>query len=90
MSRKIDFQKVKLRDICEIFKTCLLSANDDFDDKSTYIYCFLHENNFWTKISKNGHCVLKTKGVKTRSKYVGSYLIIYIELLILVVLELLK
>ena len=63
MSRKFDFYKVKSRDIHEIFmksskhvKTCFVSANDDFGDKLTYIYCFLHENKFWTKIPQNEHC----------------------------------
>ena len=28
-------------------------ANNDFDDKLTI---FRMKNNFWTKISKNGHC----------------------------------
>ena len=51
MSRKIDFQENQ-----EIFvksskqvQTCLVSVNDDFDDKSTYIYCFLHEKYFLDK-----------------------------------------
>ena len=37
---------------------CLVSANDDFDNRSTYIYCFLHEKKIWTKFFKNGHCVV--------------------------------
>ena len=60
MSRKFDFYKVKSRDIfiksSKHVETCFVSANDDFGDKLTYIYCFLHENNFWTKIPQNGHC----------------------------------
>ena len=37
-------------------ETCFVRANDDFDDKSTYIYCFLNKKKKWTKIPKNGHC----------------------------------
>ena len=38
-------------------ETCFVRANDDFDDKSTYIYCFLKKKKkYWTKIPKNGHC----------------------------------
>ena len=37
-------------------ETCFVRANDDFDDKSTYIYCFLNKKKYWTKIPKNGHC----------------------------------
>ena len=38
MSRNFYFYKVKSRHICEIFKTCFVNANDDFDDKPTYLY----------------------------------------------------
>ena len=41
-------------------KTCFVTGNDDFDDKLIYIYCFLYENNFWTKIPQNGHCAIGT------------------------------
>ena len=34
-------------------ETCFLRANNDFDDKLT---AFSMKNNFWTKISQNGHC----------------------------------
>ena len=34
-------------------ETCFVRANNDFDDKLT---AFWMKNNFWTKISKNGHC----------------------------------
>ena len=30
-------------------KTCFVTGNDDFDDKLTYIYCFLHEKYFLDK-----------------------------------------
>ena len=36
-------------------ETCFVRANNDFDDKLTG---FSMKNNFWTKIPKNGHCVL--------------------------------
>ena len=42
-------------------ETCFVRANDDFDDKSTYIYCFLNKKKYWTKIPKNGHCVCEEK-----------------------------
>ena len=35
-------------------ETCFVRANNDFDDKLT---AFWMKNNFWTKITKNGHCV---------------------------------
>ena len=44
MSRKFEFEKIKSRDMCEIFKTCwnfFMSASDGFDDKLAYI--FWHE-----------------------------------------------
>ena len=37
-------------------ETCFVRANDDFDDKLTYTYCFLNKKNYWTKMPKNGHC----------------------------------
>ena len=56
MSRKFDFYKVKSRDIfiksSKHVETCFVSANDDFDDKSTYIYCFLHEKKIGQNFSK--------------------------------------
>ena len=65
MSRKFDFYKVKSRDFHEIFmksskhvETCFVRANNDFDDKLT-AFCLIIK--FWTKISKNGHCVLRFK-----------------------------
>ena len=36
-------------------KTCIVRANNDFDDKLT---TFLMKNNFWRKIPQNGHCDL--------------------------------
>ena len=30
-------------------ETCFVRANDDFDDKLTYIYCFLNEKYFLDK-----------------------------------------
>ena len=30
-------------------KTCFVTGNDDFDDKLTYIYCFLHEKKILDK-----------------------------------------
>ena len=59
MSRNFYFYKVKSRHICEIFKTCFVNANDDFDDKPTYlyqvdiIYCFIHEKIFFGQIYPN-------------------------------------
>ena len=31
-------------------ETSFVSANDDFDDKLTYIYCIYHANNFLEKL----------------------------------------
>ena len=42
-------------------ETCLVSANDDFDDKSTYIYCFLHEKYFLDKNFQETDTVDKRK-----------------------------
>ena len=39
----------------EHVETCFVRANNDFDDKLT---AFSMKNNFWTKIPKNGHCVV--------------------------------
>ena len=36
----------------EHVKTCFVTGNDDFDDKLTYIYCFLHEKYFLDKNPK--------------------------------------
>ena len=36
-------------------ETCFVRANNDFDDKLTV---FRMKNIFWTKIPKNGHCVI--------------------------------
>jgi len=30
-------------------ETCFVRANDDFDDKSTYIYCFLNKKKLLDK-----------------------------------------
>ena len=33
-------------------ETCFVRANDDFDDKLTYIYCFLNKKNIEQKSPK--------------------------------------
>ena len=52
-------------------ETCFVRANDDFDDKSTYIYCFLNKKKYWTKIPKNGHCE-PLKSVQKKSRQLVS------------------
>ena len=52
VSRKIDFQKIKSQHIfvnfSKLFETGLVSANENFDGKTTYFTGFLNGNNFWT------------------------------------------
>ena len=43
-------------------KTCFVTGIDDFDDKLTYIYCFLHEKNYFGQKSPKTDTV---KGVES-------------------------
>ena len=45
----------------KILETCFVSVNNDFYDKITHFYYFLHTNNFLTKILQTGHSENKNK-----------------------------
>ena len=39
-----------------VFRTCLVSDNNDLMINQPTFTAFYMKNNFWTKFSKNGHC----------------------------------